>query len=120
MSTKNYLLSYIYGFVLSLALTLGAYFVATHHVLWGTEAMAALLGFALVQFVVQIIFFLHLSLHKVDGGDAAREKLIVLGFAVVVVLILTGGSLWIMTTLNGRMMPSEAQMSQYMDDQQGI
>lgn len=115
MSTSTYLLSYIYGFVLSLALTLAAYFVATHHVLWGAPAVGVLIAFALLQFAVQIFFFLH-----VGSAPASRERLVVLGFATVVVLILVSGSLWIMFTLNGRMMPSEAQMTQYMNDQQGI
>jgi cytochrome o ubiquinol oxidase operon protein cyoD len=36
---------------------------------------------------------------------AARESIAVLAFATVLILIMTGGSLWIMFDLHHRMMP---------------
>ena len=117
MNMKNYTI----GFFLSLLLTLAAYalvelHLSNHHE-WPPHSfiIPAIILFALVQFAVQVIFFLH-----VGGSAASRDRLVVLCFAVLVVLILVSGSLWIMLTLNGRMMPSEAQMTQYMDNQQGI
>jgi cytochrome o ubiquinol oxidase operon protein cyoD len=70
---------------------------------------------ALLQFVVQATLFLHLV-----GKGASRERLLIFGAAVVIVSILVIGSLWIMFTLNGRMMPSQMQMEQYMQSQSGL
>ena len=115
MSTHHYLQSYIFGLGLSLALTASAYALVAYHLLNGPTAIATLAMLALSQFVVQVVFFLHL-----EGEPASRERLFVLSFALVVVVILVGGSLWIMTNLNGRMMPNDSQMTQYMNSQQGI
>jgi cytochrome o ubiquinol oxidase operon protein cyoD len=107
--------AYAAGFVLSVALTLAAYVLAVHAQLSGEPLVASLVALALLQFVVQVVCFLHLG-----KGEGSRERLIVLGAGVVVVSILVSGSLWIMFTLNGRMMPSTAQMEQYMNNQEGI
>ena len=114
-ASGSLLRTYCIGFVLSLALTLCAYLLAVHHLLSQQEALVALIVLACAQFAVQVICFLHLGREA-----AARERLIVLGAAVLIVLILVSGSLWIMFTLNQRMTPGAAQMEQYMDDQQGI
>jgi cytochrome o ubiquinol oxidase operon protein cyoD len=70
---------------------------------------------ACVQFVVQVVYFLHLA----EKG-ASHERLLMLCLAGVVVAILVGGSVWIMLSLNGRMMPDQQQMEHYMQAQQGI
>ena len=43
-----------------------------------------------------------------------------LGSFGLVILILIAGSIWIMFSLNARMMPGTMQMEQYMQSQQGI
>ncbi len=105
--------SYVTGFILSLAITLGAYFFALSYApsvhLWVTLLVAAV-----AQFVVQVICFVHL-----DAERASRDRLVVFGCASLVVLILTVGSLWIMLTLNARMMPDMSSMGAYMSDQDG-
>lgn len=107
--------AYAIGFVLSLALTLAAYSLAVHHALPGGGLVAALIVLACTQFIVQVVCFLHLG-----RETASRERLVVLGCVMVIVLILVGGSLWIMTHLNERMMADPTQMEQYMSDQEGI
>jgi cytochrome o ubiquinol oxidase operon protein cyoD len=114
-NSRTLLRTYAIGFILSLFLTLTAYFLATHLALGQTILIVTLMLLACIQFAVQAVCFLHLG-----SKDGSHDRLIVLGFAVVVVLILTSGSLWIMFTLNGRMMPDNDQMEQYMNDQQGI
>ncbi|HVW82654.1 MAG TPA: cytochrome C oxidase subunit IV family protein [Candidatus Paceibacterota bacterium] len=109
---------YALGFLLSLALTLFAYFLATRHLLSYGAAVGALVALALVQFAVQASFFLHLA----EPG-VSRERLAIFAGACVVVFILVAGSLWIMFTLNGRMgamEPSSAQMEHYMESQDGF
>ncbi|MGH7936401.1 MAG: cytochrome o ubiquinol oxidase subunit IV [Chthoniobacterales bacterium] len=115
MNLKNYVI----GFVLSLALT-GLSFGAVwlhyyNHHSWPThpELFVWILALALVQLAVQVIFFLHLG----RVGGAAKLNLAVLALAATLVFIVVGGSLWIMTSLNSRMMPGPDQMMQYMQDQ---
>lgn len=107
--------SYVAGFVLSLLLTIAAYRVAVDHVLLGSPLILVLLSLACIQFIVQVICFLHL-----DRAAASRERLIVLGAIIIIVLILVVGSIWVMNHLNARMMADPTQMEQYMQDQQGM
>jgi cytochrome o ubiquinol oxidase operon protein cyoD len=107
--------SYLAGFILSIVLTVGMYVVAVGNLLTYRSAVITLLALACIQFVVQSIFFLHLSTKR-----SSRLRLVMLACTSVVVLILVSGSIWIMFTLNGRMMPSVDQMNQYMNSQQGM
>jgi cytochrome o ubiquinol oxidase operon protein cyoD len=105
--------AYINGFVASLVLTVTAYLLVSQRLIAGKNALvAAVVGLALLQFLVQLIFFLRL------GREAKpRWKLLVFIFMIGVVLILVFGSLWIMSNLNYRMTP--AQINHYMKDQSG-
>ena len=91
--------SYIIGFILSLALTLAAYFAVINQVpvtLW------VITGLALIQFLVQLIFFLHLG----QGPDGHWNLVALIStFGAVVVLIL--GTLWIMSNLSYNMTPQK-------------
>lgn len=104
--------SYITGFILSIFLTLAAYVTVVQHVLSGGQLVGVIIGLALVQFLVQLFFFLHLG-----RESRPRWKLFVLFFMILVVLILVLGSIWIMYNLNYRMTPQ--QMNQYMTNQDG-
>ncbi|MDR3547714.1 MAG: cytochrome o ubiquinol oxidase subunit IV [Candidatus Pacebacteria bacterium] len=106
---------YIVGFIFSLALTLGAYLLVVHQMLTPRMLITAVVALAGVQFVVQVMSFLHLG-----SGRAERARLLALGVTVVIVGILVGGSLWIMNNLNGRMMPSVDQMDAYMNTETGL
>ncbi|HSX05836.1 MAG TPA: cytochrome C oxidase subunit IV family protein [Candidatus Saccharimonadales bacterium] len=95
---------YVIGFVLSIGLTLVAYHFATgqgHSKLFLTGVLASL---AIVQFVVQMVLFLH-----VGSERKPRWKLAVMWLMLAVVLILVGGSIWIMNNLNTRMTPQQVQ-----------
>ena len=109
------MLTYVTGFVLSLLFTGVAYYFAVHHEIPQTVALVVMVGLAVMQFVVQMTCFLHIDLEK-----ANQPKLLVLGATGIIVFILVAGSLWIMSDLNTRMMPSDAQMEQYMQGQTGI
>lgn len=87
--------SYLLGFLLSLGLTLVAYFMVSRHVGSSGVLTASIVGLALAQLMVQLKFFLHL------GSEAKpRWNLLVFGFMLGVLLILVFGSLWIMYNLN--------------------
>jgi len=95
--------SYIIGFILCLALTLAAYFAVTNGF---SNAGMIIVALAIVQLVVQLIFFLHLGQGK-DG----HWNLTVFFSTVSVIVIFVIGSIWIMNHLNYNMMPTEVEHS---------
>lgn len=106
--------SYIVGFILSIVTTLIAYFCVVNE-LWPKESLIYIvMAIAVVQLIVQLVFFLHLA-----SGN--RWKVITFAFAVLVVLIVVVGSLWIMQNLDYNMMQmSPEEMNQYMSENEGI
>lgn len=90
----------LFGFFLSLLLTLGAYFIVAESALKDWKLDIAVLSLALAQTWVQLRFFLHF-------GDETKPKWNLLSFLfmVGVVFIIVLGTLWIMYNLNERMMP---------------
>lgn len=107
------LTKYIGGFAASLALTLTAYWLATHGRADKNTLVAVLAGLAIVQFMVQMVFFLHVGEER-----RPRWKLMIMWLMLIVVLILVGGSIWIMNNLNYRMTPQ--QQEQYMRSQDSL
>ncbi len=86
--------SYMIGFILSVVLTVQAYAITENHVLGGWALAFTLAVLAIIQLLVQLIFFLHLN-----RESRPRWNLQVLVFAVGVVVIIVFGSLWIMNNL---------------------
>lgn len=89
---------YTTGFILSLLLTGVAYVL----VVQGASSpwiLPALGGLALIQMVVQLIFFLHL-------GDEATPRYKTISFVSMagILIIIVAGSLWIMANLDYNMM----------------
>ena len=103
--------SYVIGFISSLLITLCSYFLAKNGMLAKPYMIILLAVLALSQFIIQLIFFLH-----VGREFSPRLKLIVTFFMIMVVVILVGGSIWIMDSLNGRVM-STKYMQQYMTNE---
>lgn len=103
---------YITGFILSIILTLTAFLLVMQNLLSGPALVLVILGLALIQLWVQLIFFLHLDLEK-----GPRWNLAIFISTVGIVLLLVVGSLVIMKNLNYRMTP--AQMNQYILNQSG-
>jgi cytochrome o ubiquinol oxidase operon protein cyoD len=108
---RGSLRSYATGFVLSLVLTFAAYFLVVDHVLTGNLLIAAIMGLAVAQLLVQLLFFLHLG-----RGSDSRWNLTVFAFMLLVLVIVVFGSLWIMNNLNYNMM-SPQNMDEYMKHQ---
>ena len=92
--------SYLIGFVLSVLLTAIPFAVVMTGALPNWAAIAVVVGFAVVQIVVQMIYFLHMS-PKSEGG----WNLLALLFTLIIVVIVLSGSLWVMHHLNSNMMP---------------
>jgi heme/copper-type cytochrome/quinol oxidase subunit 4 len=93
------LASYIIGFALSLALTavpLALLWLhdASHHSYPSHEALYALFVIAaLAQLGVQLYFLLHV------GSKDSSSTPVMLGFALFVMVVVVGGTLWIMSNL---------------------
>lgn len=85
----------------------------THQRLTADTVIGIILGLAVVQLFVQLIFFLHLG-----RESRPRWNLAMLLFAFMIIGIVAGGSLWIMSNLNVRMTPQ--QINKYMNDQDGL
>ena len=93
---------YVTGFVLSVALTAVPFWLVMSKVFDKSSTTAVvILGFAAVQIVVHMIYFLHMNT-KSEGG----WTLLALVFTVMIVVIALSGSLWVMYHLNHNMMPS--------------
>lgn len=110
--------SYITGFVLSVIFTLAAFFIVMNpgYFHMSTETViAAILGLAVVQLMVQLVFFLHLG--KESGP---RWRLAAFASTLGIVLIVIIASIWIMNNLNYNMMASPTLMNQYIQSQDGF
>lgn len=91
--------AYIIGFAASLGLTSIAFYLAIAKPFASPHLHYALIGLALVQATVQLLFFLHI------GQEAKpRWESVVFWFMLLVLLIVVLGSIWIMFDLNYRMM----------------
>ena len=96
---------YLTGFVLAVILTaIPFWLVMTHQLPAGTTKFV-ILGFAAVQVVVHMIYFLHMNTRS-EGG----WSLLALAFTVVLLVIMLAGSIWVMYHLNTNMMPSMQEM----------
>lgn len=102
--------SYVVGFGLSVGLTMLAYLVVTMHWMRGQAALILVSFLAVTQFAVQVLCFLH-----VGGEQRPRRKLLFFVSMLIVILILVGGSLWIMNNLNYHM--NSQHLNQYLHDQ---
>ncbi|MEV8519645.1 cytochrome o ubiquinol oxidase subunit IV [Dyella marensis] len=93
---------YMIGFVLAVLLTAVPFALVMSGGLKdsGTTALV-ILGFAAVQIVVHMVYFLHMNA-KSEGG----WNMLALIFTAVLVLITLSGSIWVMYHLNHNMMPA--------------
>jgi cytochrome o ubiquinol oxidase operon protein cyoD len=98
---------YLIGFGLSVVLTAIPFWLVMTGALGDNQLTAlAIMALAVVQIVVHMVYFLHMS-PKSEGG----WTMMALIFTLVMVVIALIGSLWVMYHLNTNMMPSH-DMSQ--------
>jgi cytochrome o ubiquinol oxidase subunit IV len=116
---KGLLKSYIIGFVLSIVLTLLAYFpvlqnVNSHHTTFPRDlVLCFIIALAFIQLLVQLLFFLHLGQEQ-----KPRWKLAILISFFGIVLIVVVASIWIMQHLNYNM--SLVQLNRVMQQGEGF
>ncbi len=99
---------YLIGLAIATALTAASFYFAHSGLIYGPAVPAALVALAVGQMGVHLVFFLHIT----TGPDNTNNSL-ALAFGVLIVILVMGGSLWIMANLNHNMLP----MSQIMQMQ---
>jgi cytochrome o ubiquinol oxidase operon protein cyoD len=93
---------YLTGFGLSVLLTAIPFWLVMSGAPPGPAVTGLLIaGFAMVQIVVHIVFFLHMS-PRSEGG----WNMMAMAFTVIIVIIAVAGSVWIMQHLNANMTPN--------------
>jgi cytochrome o ubiquinol oxidase subunit IV len=110
---------YVLGFVFSLLLTLCIFFVITQHILeqgiWVSDmaTLSTCITLTILQACVQLYYFLHLGKER-----SPHRRILTALYAILIISIVVGGSLWIMSNLNYNMMKmSPNTMDTYMIDQ---
>ncbi len=93
---------YVIGFVLSVILTAIPFWLVMNNVIKDSSTLGlVIIGFAAVQMVVHMVYFLHMNA-KSEGG----WNMLALIFTVIVIVITLAGSLWVMYHMNKNMMPN--------------
>ena len=93
--------SYLIGFSLSVLFTAIPFWLVMSGALPSKQITAlVIMAFAVVQIVVHMIYFLHMSTKSENGWS-----MMALIFTIVMVVIALSGSLWVMNHLNSNMMP---------------
>lgn len=92
---------YVTGFILSVILTAIPFWLVMGGVIADPGITAlVILGFAAVQIVVHMVYFLHMN-PRSEGG----WNILALIFTAVFVVIILAGSMWVMHHMNKNMMP---------------
>ncbi len=92
---------YLIGFVLSIILTAIPFWLVMGDVLDSKQLTAfVIMAFAMVQIVVHIVYFLHMTSSAEEGWS-----FMALIFTLIIIVIALAGSLWVMHHLNTNTMP---------------
>ena len=103
--TLSGLQAYIIGLVFAVLLTATSFWAASTHLLWLPGVPIGLAVLAVAQMGIHLVFFLYIT----TGADNANNVL-ALAFGILIVILVIGGSLWIMSNLNQNMMPMDQLM----------
>jgi cytochrome o ubiquinol oxidase subunit IV len=90
--------SYLVGFVLALILTAIPFALVATNPLPKPVTLVIIGVAAVIQVLVHLRYFLHLDL-----TTTPRENLLAILFAAILIVIMVGGSFWIMFDLHHRM-----------------
>jgi cytochrome o ubiquinol oxidase operon protein cyoD len=99
--------SYVTGFILSIILTVIPFWMVMHPGFSRTTILVTIVALALVQILVHLFCFLHMS-----AKSEQRWNVLAFAFTLMVVVILIGGSIWIMANVNDGGMMSPDLMNQ--------
>jgi cytochrome o ubiquinol oxidase subunit IV len=98
-ASRGSLKSYLTGFVLSLILTAIPFALVMSGTLSPSVILAGILSAGVVQILVHLYYFLHLN-----ASSGMRWNVLAMVFTLLIMILFVGGTLWIMSNLNYRMM----------------
>ena len=90
--------SYAIGFALACLLTLASFVLPNLDLVWTPSLPVALAVLAVAQMGVHLVFFLH-----VTSGPDNVNNVMALAFGLFIVIVIIGGSLFIMHAMNQNM-----------------
>jgi cytochrome o ubiquinol oxidase operon protein cyoD len=96
--------SLIWGLILSIVLTLIAYFSAQDTTYHKAAYSGFVLGVGILQALLQLFLFMHVGIET-----KPHWNLIMFLFMVLVTIVIVGGSIWIMNNLDYNVMPDMKQ-----------
>jgi cytochrome o ubiquinol oxidase operon protein cyoD len=92
---------YLIGLALATLLTICSFAIVHAKFVWAPAVPVAILVFAIAQMGVHLVFFLHIT-----TGPDNTNNVMALAFGVLFVVLVVGGSVWIMSNMNSNMMPA--------------
>ncbi len=93
---------YAIGFLLSVVFTLVPYYLVVNNSISSISLSTLILGFAVLQMIIQIFFFLHLG-----RGPKPLYNVVFFVATVGIILVVISGSIFIINHLHYNMTPSE-------------
>jgi cytochrome o ubiquinol oxidase operon protein cyoD len=90
---------YMTGFILAVVLTIISFALVMSKISTRHIVIEGLIVAAISQMLVHLHYFLHL-----DRSSSARWNVLALVFTGLLLFIFVGGTIWVMYTLNSRMM----------------
>lgn len=107
--------AYIIGFILSLIFTFFPYYLVSHRVIQGTPLLVTIVGFGVLQMLVQVLFFLHLG----RGRGPSWQQIFFAG-TIVTILVVVGGSIIITSNLHHNMLLSASEQTKKLTNDEAI
>jgi cytochrome o ubiquinol oxidase operon protein cyoD len=101
-------MKYLVGFTLSVLITFGSYFLVANKLADGYMLLIMLFILAFSQLFVQLLFFLHLGEEK-----KPRLRVQAFTFMFIILVIIVGGSIWVMHHLNYNMMNFTSEQKEH-------
>ena len=103
------------GFALAAILTIIPFYLVMAEVEMSRTALVGIImGLGAVQIVVHLVFFLHLNTTSEEGSTFMATLL-----AVIILVIVLAGSLWVMHNMNENMMPMH-EMEQHIEQMKSL
>lgn len=89
------------GFIASVILIVATYHFVKHSELSNFALTATIFGSAIAQALIQLVFFMHLGFESKPHWNT-----ITFFFTLLVIILIIGGSVWIMNNINYNLMPT--------------
>ena len=103
------------GFALAAILTIIPFYLVMAEVDMARSTLVGIsMGLGAVQIVVHLVYFLHLKRSSEEGWNFFATI-----FAVVILVIVLAGSLWVMHNMNENMMPMH-EMDQHIEQMKSL